>query len=78
MAIADMATERGALKGNGRQSMDEMAREAVERSCREQGIPVYVTDPEVLDRVIVLAGLTPDQIKTRRVEPVVPTPTRAH
>jgi hypothetical protein len=37
-----------------RPSMRDLAREAVDRSRREQGLPPHVTDPAVLDQVASL------------------------
>jgi hypothetical protein len=48
-----------------RHSPEEVARAWAERTCAEQGVPVKVTDPEVIEKAATLLGQTRQTGSTR-------------
>jgi len=60
--------------------LDEMARAWVERTCKEQGVPVKVADRAALARVAAVlreVSDAPNRVQARAVKPIQPADRRS-
>lgn len=48
---SDRSPRQGRVRTDPQLDLSQRARAWVERSCREQGVPVKITDPLVLQRI---------------------------